>query len=124
MRGEPKRGRRSRCALAALVVAGTLGAAGASAEAAQVTSGPFPNAFLSTNVTMAKGESLTLFNIDLLAPHNVFSVKSRRGKRLFQSDTIGAFEETPVRRASRLRRGSYPFICSIHPFMRGTLRVN
>ena len=35
----------------------------------------------------------------------------------------GFGEEVAVRRAQRLGPGSYPFLCTIHPFMRGAFEV-
>jgi plastocyanin len=116
----------ARITLVAVLVVLTLGGAtaGEAAAAERIVAGPAPDTFATRNPRMAVGERLTFLNLDLRAVHNVVSIKRNRRRRpLFSTPTIGFGEEVAVRRARRLGPGSYPFYCSIHPFMRGTLRV-
>jgi plastocyanin len=55
------------------------------------------------------------------APHNATSLGTRNGKRLFRTRTIG-FRGEATARAPR-SRGTYRYICTVHPNMRGTLVV-
>ncbi|MCA1824582.1 MAG: cupredoxin domain-containing protein [Mycobacteriales bacterium] len=79
--------------------------------------------FIPPTVTIAPGDALQLQNVDPL-PHNVASTQTdKAGRLLFSSDTISAGQMATVRGVPKLRPGSYPFICSVHPFMHGTLNV-
>ncbi|MGH2950839.1 MAG: cupredoxin domain-containing protein, partial [Solirubrobacterales bacterium] len=92
--------------------------------AEQVVAGPAPTTYLNPNVAIDSGEALTFFNLDLTAPHDVTSTEVGPGAEpLFRSETVGAFVEVPVVGAERLSPGSYPYLCSIHTFMEGTLTV-
>ena len=42
---------------------------------------------------------------------------------LFASETVGAGSEVPVTGADSLAAGTYDYICSVHPYMTGTLTV-
>lgn len=55
------------------------------------------------------------------APHNAASLRKRNGKRLFKTRTI-AFRGEASARAPRAR-GTYRYLCTIHPRMRGNLIV-
>src|SRR4051794_41369016 len=67
------------------------------------------------------GEKLTFKNDDAVSPgpHNVTSNdKGPDGKTpLFASDTIKNAEQSAVNGATALQARSYPFICTVHPFM-------
>jgi len=104
------------------VIGGALLAALVAAPAARaderVIAGPLSSGFLNPNVTIDQGEKLTFLNPDVAA-HDVTSVQ--RG--LFSSETVSAGTETPVNGADSLPPGTYDFICSVHPYMTGTLTV-
>jgi plastocyanin len=94
--------------------------------------GPVPNTFLNGSITVGRGEGLTFWNLDLLAPHNVTSVQTKRVRvrkhkfkrvRLFASRTIGGGAQAPVSGVGALARGRYTFFCTIHPFMTGSLTI-
>ena len=72
------------------------------------------------------GEKLTFKNDDAVSPgpHNVTATDNGPdGKPLFSSNTIKNGEQSAVNGATTLKAGSYPFICTIHPFMQATLVV-
>ena len=99
-----------------------LGAGVAWADAT-IYAGP-PNQFFQGDVTIAQGEAITFQNIDTV-PHDVTARgKAADGKPLFQSAQIGTGESAPVEGVQYLSAGSYPYICSIHPFMTGTITVS
>lgn len=78
--------------------------------------------FLTTNVTLAKGTPLTFTNLDVIA-HNVASVDiDKAGNRLFASSNV-ATGSTVVENAEDLDVGTYGFLCTVHPSMKGTLEV-
>jgi hypothetical protein len=49
--------------------------------------------------------------------------KDGDGKALFASETIEGGKTSPVQGVEFLTTGDYPFHCSVHPFMTGTLHV-
>src|SRR3954466_8954046 len=114
-------------------IAGTaaLLAVPASAGADQrVISGPAPNTFVNPDVTTARGEALNFLNADPAGagPHNITSVKAKRVRRhgrrvrvpLFRSATVGAGQEVGVTGVTKLPAGNYEFLCTLHPWMKGT----
>ena len=68
-------------------------------------------------VVLQKGQNLVFLNGDI-APHDV---RSTTGK--FYSAIITIGKKTTVIGANKLAKGSYKFYCTIHPVMKGTLRV-
>lgn len=79
--------------------------------------------FLPSEVSVARGDTFELTNVDAF-PHNITSVaRTRRGALLFSSATIDVGQTAPVRGLSALRAGSYAFLCTVHPRMRGVLTV-
>jgi plastocyanin len=73
--------------------------------------------YLTPFVVLQKGQQLTFVNLDI-AQHDVRSTKG-----LFYSALITIGKKTPVIGTKTLPRGSYKFYCSLHPIMKGTLRV-
>jgi plastocyanin len=72
---------------------------------------------------IAEGDSLTHTNVDS-DPHDLTSDDlGPDGTPWFQSELIGPGESAPVP-VEDLPPGVFPYYCSIHPFMRGTLRVD
>jgi plastocyanin len=55
------------------------------------------------------------------APHNAASVARSAGKRLFRTRTTGFRGEVTARAPGRV--GTFAYICTVHPRMRGTLVV-
>ena len=113
-----------------------------SASAAEAVAGPggFAAGFITRAVVVAAGEGITFTNLD--APqHNfiadgVFLAKKAAKKAewctaypkgkcpLFWSPSIGTGESTEVQGLESLKSGEqYPFYCSIHPGMKGTIVV-
>ena len=109
----------------ALALAGALSAAPAYADET-ITAGPVPNSFGTPEVTVDQGELVTFRNSDPTgAFHDVTATgKDTDGKPLFASDTIEGGKTAPVKGVEYLITGDYPFLCSVHPFMTGTIHVN
>lgn len=106
--------------LAALSLAGVLVApAGAGPHTVTSTA----NTFAPAEVTVARGESLDYVNADV-APHNITSSGTTpTGKLLFGSDTITSGQRTTVRGVEQLAPGTYPYFCTVHEQMRGSIVV-
>lgn len=112
----------------------------AHAAVAAAVPGSFVAGFATPVVVTAPGEAITFANADP-APHNfvadgVYLSKkdakkspwctsfSAKACPLFWSPTIAAGESTEVAGVERLEAGQqYPFFCSVHPGMKGTLVV-
>jgi plastocyanin len=108
---------------AALAVAGAFWAAPALGDAT-ITAGPTPNTYATTDVTIDQGQTITFQNSDQTAIHDVTSDQTGGdGQTLFESETVEPGKTAPVKRVVFLRTGDYPFHCSVHPFMKGTLHV-
>jgi plastocyanin len=89
-----------------------------------ITAGPVPNTYQSTDVTIDQGQSITFQNSDQTAFHDVTSDQNGSdGQPLFQSDTIEGGKASPVKGVEFLTTGDYPFHCSVHNFMKGTIHV-
>ena len=73
-----------------------------------------------------RGESARFLNPSSAgAWHNVEAVdRGPGGRRLFFSETIQPGNEVPVAGTEYLDSGVYPFVCSLHPGMDGTLSVS
>ncbi len=133
---------RSRRVLVAAAAAALVLAAAVPAHAAVAAAvpGSFVAGFATPVVVAAQGEAITFANADA-APHNfmadgVYLAKKDAKKSkwcsaytlktcpLFWSPTIAAGETTEVEGLERLEAGKqYPFFCSVHPGMKGTLVV-
>lgn len=74
-------------------------------------------AYLPKPVVLQKGNALKFVNLDT-APHDVRSTGG-----LFYSPVVGIGKTTTVFFANTLNKGTYAFYCSIHPNMKGKLRV-
>lgn len=73
--------------------------------------------YLPKPVVLQKGNALKFLNLDT-APHDVRSTSG-----LFYSPVITIGKQKPVWGANLLKKGTYAFYCSIHPNMKGSLRV-
>jgi len=83
-----------------------------------------PNQFFGGDITVGQGEAVTFTNGDTMN-HDVTAVKKGDdGKPLFASEQIGPAQSSPVAGVEYLTTGAYEYICSIHPFMKGTITVS
>jgi plastocyanin len=105
-------------ALAALALAAGVAYADATIYAAP------PNQFAGGDVTIAQGAKVTFTNGDTVAHDVTAAAKGADGKALFASDQIGPAQSAPVAGVEYLTTGKYEYICSIHPFMKGTITVS
>jgi plastocyanin len=81
------------------------------------------NRYGTPDVTMDQGEKLTFRNNDV-AGHDVTATgKGPDGKPLFSTPIIGRGESAFVEGSQYLTTGHYPFICSVHPNMKGSVHV-
>lgn len=75
---------------------------------------------------VAQGSDLRFYNLDTAVVANnhriVSKVTNKRGRPLFQSDTIGGPASTLVK-TSHLKPGVYPFTCTVHFAMDGILEI-
>ena len=106
---------------AALALAGLFWAAPALGDAT-ITAGPVPNTYATSDVTIDQGQTVTFQNSDPSALHDVTSGASDSDGK-FASETIEPGKSAPVKGVEFLTTGDYPFHCSVHPFMKGTLHV-
>lgn len=123
-------------AVASLMIVGTSN----QADAAAVAAGPgsFAAGFLTPVTAAPVGGPLMFVNGDI-QPHNVIATEDFLPKAvakksawckgyaktkcpIFWSATVGTGGQTPVLGLENLESGTqYPFFCSIHPGMKGTL---
>jgi plastocyanin len=80
------------------------------------------NQYSSTVITIDQGEALFFRNIDLQR-HDLVAKDQAGGKPIFGTPLLGTGEEALVQGAQQVKAGNYPFFCTIHPFMTGTLTV-
>ncbi len=99
------------------IVAALVAAPAAYADQ-RVIAAPLSSGYVNPDVTIEPGEKLTFLNPDV-APHDVTSTEPG----LFASETVGVGREVPVTGADSLAAGTYDYICSVHPYMVGTLTV-
>ena len=108
----------------ALAVAGAVWAAPALGDGT-ITAGPLPNTYATTDVTIDQGQAITFQNSDRTAIHDVTSdTFDNDNKALFSSATIEGGKSAPVNGVEFLTTGDYPYHCSVHPFMTGTIHVS
>jgi plastocyanin len=111
-------------AAALLVVAGAALALSACSSGGSASPSPVPGhsivirnfAFVPGALKVAPGTVISVFNEDM-TPHNV---TSRNGN--FRTGDISGGQSGKFTAPSGA--GTYSYICSIHPFMRGTLVVS
>lgn len=81
------------------------------------------NGFLPNTVVSPEGSEVTFANFDQTI-HDVTAVdRGPDNQPLFRSALIGYQESAPVEGTADLAPGTYAFICSIHPGMKGDLIV-
>lgn len=98
-------------------------AAGVAYADATIYAGP-PSQFIGGDVSVAQGENVTFTNGDTLAHDVTASQKGADGKPFFASAQIGPAQSAPVAGVEYLTTGSYEYICSLHPYMKGTITVS
>jgi plastocyanin len=111
----------ARAAAAAFLVSAIV--AGVAYADATIYAGP-PNQFFQGDVTIAQGEAIAFTNADTVAHDVTASGRGADGKPLFASGQVATGQSAPVDGVEYLSTGSYPYICSIHPFMKGTITVS
>jgi plastocyanin len=92
--------------------------------AGNVVAGPLAQTagYLTPNVTLTQGANLTFINADAVA-HNVASTTiGADGQRLFASSNAPTGSHV-VEGADQLAPGTYDFLCTVHPSMKGKLEV-
>jgi plastocyanin len=79
--------------------------------------------YQTTSLTISKGDSVAFQNLDL-APHDVTSSTLKKKRPIFQSRIVNFGSSAPVTGIQKVKsKKSYGYFCSIHPYMKGTIRV-
>jgi cytochrome c oxidase subunit 2 len=81
-------------------------------------------AYEPDSLTVKKGDTIAVENKDT-APHTVTNGKAATDPnmgKLFDTSIINAAGSAQIATAD-LQPGDYPFFCSVHPYMTGTLKV-
>ena len=78
--------------------------------------------YSSDVITIDQGEALIFRNLDLNR-HDLVSKLQEGGKPLFSTPLQNTGGEAVVQGVQQLKGGSYPFFCTIHTYMTGTLNV-
>jgi plastocyanin len=106
------------------IVAGLLTMVGApAAYADEEIQATFPTRYASNSITIDQGERLTFRNLDIVEHDVTAETRGSDGKPLFGTPLIGTGEDSVVEGSQYLTEGHYPFVCSIHANMTGTLHV-
>lgn len=120
-------GKRSGLALAlACLGLGLTGGTNAYAAPAEIVAADGCCTFIDGPFEQPRGEVARFVNpAGASAIHNVFAVApGPDGRKLFYSGTIRPGSESQVAGTQYLASGDYPFVCTVHPGMDGTLRVS
>jgi plastocyanin len=83
-----------------------------------------PTQFVGGDITIAQGEKVTFTNGDTVAHDVTAAANGADDKPLFASGQIGTGQSAAVAGVEYLTTGSYGYICSIHPGMKGTITVS
>lgn len=96
------------------------------AQAVDITASPTCCTFTAPSFTQAPGETANFLNEgDSTAFHNVTATSAGPdGLPLFFSDTIVGGSSSPVAGTQYLAAGTYPFVCTLHTGMNGSLDVS
>jgi plastocyanin len=79
--------------------------------------------FAPADVTILQGDTLVLTNADATDRHDVTALDWQGGAPLFASSTITFGQSATVLGTASLPPSVYPFYCSVHEYMTGTLTV-
>lgn len=110
-----------RALVAAVALLGTVGVPAQAAPPSYVVT--LNSLYVPGDVTVAQGGALTLVDGEAIA-HDLTSSDYENGAPLFQSAIVaGAGAQAVVRGVESLGPGIYPFFCSLHEAMRGTVNV-
>jgi plastocyanin len=108
--------------LCAAAVTSLLPAAPAHAATVPWQIAAVQNTYVVGDLVILQGDSLTFTNADLTT-HDIVSIDNGPSGPLFRSAIVGPGKQTPVAGVSSLPVGTWPFICSLHEFMSGTIDV-
>lgn len=111
--------RRGRAAFGALVA---LALVPAVARADETVYAVPVDRYSSDVITVDQGEALIFRNADLNR-HDLVSKTQAGGKPLFGTPLLSTGGEAVVQGVQQLGGGDYPFFCTIHTYMTGTLKV-
>jgi plastocyanin len=82
------------------------------------------NRYSTPQIEIDQGERVIFRNGDVASHDVTADQKGADGKPIFASPLIDRNEEAEVKGADSLATGSYGFFCSVHPQMKGTIKVN
>jgi plastocyanin len=108
---------RKRLGLLASAVAALSLTMAPAADAATKTSITVGFLYITPTITIKRGDTVKLRNLDPVA-HTLTSVAGR-----FDTGLVGFNQTRTAAGVRALPRGSYKYLCTLHPFMKGTLKV-
>ena len=82
------------------------------------------NRYANPEIEIDQGERVIFRNNDAASHDVTAEQKGSDGKPLFASELIDRGKTADVKGADMLSTGSYPYLCSVHPQMKGTIKVN
>lgn len=82
------------------------------------------NRYANPEIEIDQGEKVTFRNNDAASHDVTAEQKGPDGKPLFASELIDRGKEAEVKGADTLSTGNYPYLCSVHPQMKGQIKVN
>lgn len=102
------------------LTAAILGVLGVSdARAAEQQAYAAAMSYTTPAISAARGDTLRFTNLDTAGEHDIVSDEADR----FASPLLGAGQSALVEGVEKLEPGSYPFHCTLHPWMKGVLTV-
>jgi plastocyanin len=79
--------------------------------------------FVAADFTIVQGDTVQLTNVDPADRHDITSLDTSGGIPLFGSSTITFGQSAAVTGVSFLLPSVYPYYCSVHEYMTGTITV-
>lgn len=84
----------------------------------------YSGGYVPADITIRRGDTMVLVNADATGGlHDITSLDSVGGLPLFRSATIGFRGTATVANVEFLEPSVYPYYCSVHEFMTGTITV-
>jgi plastocyanin len=75
------------------------------------------------DIIIFEGDTLTFTNLDHFEQHDLIALDYEAGHPMFRAAIVAFGVSTPVNGVSALPPSTYPFQCSVHDLMHGTIEV-